>query len=185
MPALAIDPNRSWVPLEARAAQEPEARTRALLTLVRDHMEHEIKGDLVRLMATLGANPVYHFRGTLAPGVLEGREAVEAFYRGMFATGRQQFEVVIEKIVATPDDVVTEGFVKQVHKGEALLAQGVPTSLAITAGALYLAEARLVTIWPNDGTGLLKGEDIYFGESPLSRLRRIAPEQLPPYYVLR
>src|SRR5262245_30846612 len=135
MPVFAIDPHRSWLPLAARAADEKDPRTRALLTLVRDHMEHEIKGDLERLMATLGEHPVYHFRGTPAPGVLDGRGTVEAFYRGMFATGGQQFEVVIEKIVADPDNVVTEGFVKQAHKGEVLLAQGAPLPIPVEAGA--------------------------------------------------
>jgi hypothetical protein len=185
MPVFAIDPHRSWLPLEARAAEEADPRTRALLGLVRDHMEHEIKGDLDRLMATIGAHPVYHFRGTPAPMKLEGREAVEAFYRGMFATGGQQFEVVIEKIVADPDNVVTEGIVKQAHKGETLLAQRAPLPIAVQTGEWYLTAARIVTIWPSDGEGKLLGEDIYFGDAPLTGLRPIAADELPPYYVRR
>lgn len=56
-----IDPHQSWLPLEARAAAEPDPHRRSLLTHVRDHMEHEIKGNLDALMETLCASPVYHF----------------------------------------------------------------------------------------------------------------------------
>ena len=64
-----IDPHRSWLALAARASQEPNPRRRGLLLKVRDHMESEIKGQLEPLMATLTADPVYHFWGN-APSVL-------------------------------------------------------------------------------------------------------------------
>ena len=104
----------------------------------------------------------------------------------MFATGGQQFEVVVDKVIANDDHVVTEGQVKQVHRGPALLAMGMPKvgDVAVGEDDLWLGAAQLVTLWPADAAGKLIGEDIYFGASPLAALRRITPQELPPYYQL-
>lgn len=182
----AINPHHSWLPLEAAAARAANPRRKALITEVRDHMEHEIKGDLEALMGTLTEQPVYHFWGNGAPSVIEGREAVRAFYSGMFATGGQQFEVVVDKVIASDDHVVTEGQVKQVHRGRALLDMGMSevNGAPVQAEDLWLGAAQLVTLWPADAAGKLIGEDIYFGASPLADLRKISPEDLPPYFQL-
>ena len=97
---------------------------RTLLTAVRDHMEHEIRGNLPELMATLSAEPIYHFWNPAGSFTLRGREAVSGFYSNMIAGGGNQFEVVVEKIVADRGSVITEGQVKQVQTGKALLAAG-------------------------------------------------------------
>lgn len=182
----AIDPHHSWLSLEAAAAQESSPRRKALITEVRNHMEHEIKGQLDPLMDTLTANPIYHFWGSGEPSVIEGRDAVRAFYAGMFQTGGQQFEVVVDKVVASDDHVITEGQVKQVYKGEALLAMGVAKvgDADVQGGDLWLGDAQLVTLWPADADGKLIGEDIYFGASPFANLRKIEPSDLPPYFQL-
>ncbi len=182
----AIDPHRSWLPLEAQSAQEPNHRRRALVTAVRDHMEHEIKGELDPLMDTLTEHPIYHFWGTDQPMVIEGREAVRAFYAGMFETNGQQFEVVVDKIIANDDHIVTEGQVKQVYRGQALLAMDLSKvgEAAVKADDLWLGSAQLVTLWPADAAGKLIGEDIYFGANPFSALRKINSGDLPPYFKL-
>ena len=184
--SYAINPHHSWLPLEAAAAREGDPRRRALITQVRDHMEHEIKGQLDPLMDTLTEQPIYHFWGNDAPNVIAGRAAVRAFYAGMFQTGGQQFEVVVDKVLATDDHVITEGQVKQVHKGEALNGMGLRTvgEEPVTAGSLWLACAQLVTLWPADAAGKLIGEDIYFGESPFSTLKKISRDDLPPYFEI-
>ena len=186
MTTYAINPHQSWLALEARAAQEPNARRKALITEVRNHMEHEIKGRLEPLMDTLTAHPIYHFWGSGEPSVIAGREAVRAFYAGMFQTGGQQFEVVVDKVVASEDHVVTEGQVKQVYKGEALLAMDVTKvgETDVQTGDLWLGGAQLVTLWPADAQGKLIGEDIYFGASPFANLRKIETSDLPPYFQL-
>ncbi|MYH14991.1 MAG: nuclear transport factor 2 family protein [Gammaproteobacteria bacterium] len=182
----AINPHQSWLALEAQVAQETSPRRKALITEVRDHMEHEIKGRLDPLMDTLTAHPIYHFWGSGEPSVIEGREAVRAFYAGMFQTGGQQFEVVVDKVVASDDHVITEGQVKQVYKGEALLAMDVTKvgDVDVQGGDLWLGGAQLVTLWPADADGKLIGEDIYFGASPFANLRKIEPNDLPPYFKL-
>lgn len=49
---------------------------------------------------------------------------------------------------------------------------------------LILTSARLVTLWPGDAEGKLVGEDIYFGESPLSGAERITRDDLPDYFSI-
>ncbi len=180
-----IDPHKSWLPLAARAATEPDARRRGLLLKVRDHMEHEIKGELDPLMATLTASPIYHFWGN-APGVLEGRDVIRGFYSDMMARGGQQFEVVVDRIVVDDDAVITEGQVKQVYKGSTLLAMGMQelAGAPIAPDDLIMTTAQLVTVWPADADGLLIGEDIYFGHDPFRNAERIRREDLPDYYTL-
>jgi SnoaL-like domain len=153
---------------------------------VRDHMEHEIRGDLPALMATLSAEPVYHFWNPAGSFALEGREAVTSFYTSMIAAGGNQFEVVVEKIVADRANVITEGQVKQVQTGAALLAAGRKEvgGAAVKPDDLFLTCAQLVTVWPGDADGKLVGEDIYFGQDALATAVKIARADLPPYHRL-
>jgi limonene-1,2-epoxide hydrolase len=181
-----IEPFASWLALEARAKSESDARVRTLLTAVRDHMEHEIRGDLEPLMATLTDEPVYHFWNPAGSFKLEGRAAVRGFYANMISAGGNQFEVVVEKIVADRGNVVTEGQVKQVQTGAALLAAGRKEAggAPVRPDELFLTRAQLVTVWPGDAAGRLVGEDIYFGEDALASAVRITRADLPPYHRL-
>lgn len=180
-----IDPHQSWLPLEIRAAAESSPRRRQLLTEVRNHMEYEIKGLLDPLMGTLTASPVYHFWGS-EPSVLEGYDAVRAFYSDMMSRGGHQFEVVVDRIVVDDGAVITEGQVKQVYKGAALIAMGMAElhGQALDAGDLVLTTAQLITVWPGDPDGKLIGEDIYFGHDPFRRAEKITADDLPDYYRL-
>ena len=181
-----IEPHASWLPLEARAKSEPDARVRTLLSAVRDHMEHEIRGDLPALMATLTAEPVYHFWNPAGSFKLEGREAVTGFYTNMIAAGGNQFQVVVAKILADRGSVITEGQVKQVQTGAALIAAGRKrvAGVAVSPDELFLTCAQLITVWPGDAEGKLVGEDIYFGEDALATALRITRADLPAYHRL-
>jgi hypothetical protein len=185
MSRIEIDPYRSWLPLEARAEHETNELHRALILEVRDHMKHEIRGDLEPLMATLIAEPVYHFWGD-NPFVLEGRAAVRGFYENLIATGGNQFQVVVDRIVADDGGVITEGQVKQVYRGSQVVAMGLREldGTAIADDDLILTTTQLITVWPAGAAAKLVGEDIYFGHSPLRNARRIRPESLPDYYRL-
>lgn len=182
-----INPFNSWLPLDRAAGRETNPRIRALIVAVRDHMEHEIRGNMKELMATLTAQPVYHFWNAAAPFKLEGRPAVEGFYTNLIASGGNQFEVVVEKIAATEACVVTEGQVKQVQKGAALRAAGITVVQDEPVGDddLFLSCAQLVTLWPAAADGKLLGEDIYFGENALATSVRISRADLPAGYRLR
>jgi len=111
--------------------------------------------------------------------VLDGRDAVREFYSGMIAMGGNQFEVVVDKIVADHDNVVTEGQVRSVSTGATLRAGG-QTELdgqPIDDDALYLSRTQLSTVWPGDPDGKLVGEDIYMhGETTFEPIRK---DELP------
>ena len=185
-----IDPHASWAALSERAAtygdSDSEQAIKRLILEVRDHMECEIKGDVPGLMATLTSDPVYHFWGNGEPVLLEGRAAVESFYTDMMTRGGNQFQVVIDNIIASASHVVTEGQVRSVYTTAALLSQGMTdiNGVATTTSELWMSNAQLVTVWPNDGHGKLVGEDIYFGESPMTTLRPIGTADLPSYFRL-
>ena len=182
----AIEPHNSWLPLLEAAENEPDARRKGLILEVARHMETEITGQLEPLMATLTAEPVYHFWGPGDPMVLQGADAVRGFYSDMISRGGQQFEVVVENIVASDSHVVTEGQVKQVYPGAAVKAMGINEvdGTAVTDDSLWLSNAQLITVWPADADGKLIGEDIYFGENPMATLKPISREELPPYYEI-
>ncbi len=180
-----LNPTESWLPLDARHRSEKDPLVRALLKQVRDHVEHEIAGELEALMGTLTANPIYHFwNAAAAPMVLEGHAVVEGFYRQMIAAGGNQFEIVIKRIAADSVSVVTEGQVKQVYTGKELTAMGRTDvrGAPIDNADLFLTTTQLITVWPSADDDKLLGEDIYFGEAPLSRIVKITRADLPEGY---
>lgn len=184
MPTLA--PYESWLTLEARVARENDPVVRTLVQAVRDHMEHEIRGNLPELMATLTAEPVYHFWNPAGGFELRGRAVVEGFYQNLIASGGNQFQVVVEKIIADHGGVITEGQVKQATTGKALLAAG-RTEVGgqpVREDELFMTCAQLVTVWPGDGHGKLVGEDIYFGQDAMATAVRITRADLPDWYRL-
>jgi hypothetical protein len=180
-----IDPHRSWQTLEARAEQESNELHRTLLVRVRDHMEHEIKGHLEPLMATLVPEPIYHFWFG-EPFVLEGQAAVRGFYENMFAVGSNQFEVIVARILVDDTGVVTEGQVKQAYRGEQAVAMGIShiDGAPVQGDDLVLTTTQLMTLWPAGADARLVGEDIYFGQGSSRPARRISAADLPDYYRL-
>ena len=179
-----INPSDSWLPLDARYRAETDPRVHRLIKAVRYHVEHEIAGDLEALMNTLTAEPSYHFWGGAAPMVLTGRAAVEGFYKQLIASGGNQFEVVVKRIVADAGSVITEGQVKQVYTGKELGAMGRSEvhGAPVANSDLFLTTTQLITVWPSDADGKLVGEDIYFGEAPLTHIEKITRADLPRGY---
>ena len=139
-----------------------------------------------QIRPTLTPEPVYHFWNPAGSFTLRGREAVTGFYSNMIAGGGNQFEVIVEKIVADRGSVITEGQVKQVQRGKALLAAGRTTAggAVVAPDELFLTCAQLITVWPGDPDGKLVGEDIYFGEDALATARKISREELPAGFRL-
>ena len=97
MTQLKIDPHASWKPLREHAETLSNTRQKQLVNEVANHMEAEIKGQLEPLMATLTAEPVYHFwRVSDVNMVLNGYEEVSNFYSNMFFN--RNFNINIFKI---------------------------------------------------------------------------------------
>ncbi|NKB98509.1 MAG: hypothetical protein GKR90_08465 [Pseudomonadales bacterium] len=170
---MKFDPQTSWLPLRDKAATTENQLHRTLLEQVANHMEAEINGRLEPLMATLTAHPKYHFWHVGPENmILDGYEAVSGFYQNMFANEGQNFHVICERIMVDDTGVVTEGQVRQQYKSDALLAMGVTTANGqkIASSPRWLSNTQLITVWPNAGDGKLIGEDIYFGEDPMTTL---------------
>ena len=187
MTQLKIDPHASWKPLREHAETLSNTRQKQLVNEVANHMEAEIKGQLEPLMATLTAEPVYHFwRVSDVNMVLNGYEEVSNFYSNMFLTGGEQFEVVVEKIIVDDQGVITEGQVKQVYSKEALKTMGLTAEnfSELEEHDLWLTNTQLITVWPADPDAKLIGEDIYFGEDPMKTLTPIKREEIPDYHKL-
>ena len=184
---ILFDPHQSWGPLRDKASTTENPLHRQLLTEVGDHMEAEIQARHDDLMATLTEHPVYHFwRVGPENMVLDGRDAVAAFYKQMFANNGQHFHVVLDKIMVDDSGVITEGQVRQVYQSKNLQAMGLNeiNGQPLTSSELWLSNAQLITVWPHDGAGKLVGEDIYFGEDSLKTLKPFDADHLPSYYIL-
>ncbi len=170
-----FDPDQSWGALERRMETEKDPRRLKLLTEVRDHMRTEITGQLDGLMDTLTADPAYHFRGLGFDMGPKGRENVHAFYRDMIASGGNRFQFDIQRIVVDEHSVVTEGFMRSVTRGQDLIATGTTevNGEPVDAAANYLSENLILTVWPADEDGKLIGEDIWFGSTPNTNLKKM------------
>ena len=175
MEPIDFDPERSWSALEKRLAGESDPTCRQLREQVRDHVRAEIRGEIEPLMATLIAEPQYHFRSAGPEGGPKGGAAVRAFYEAMIAGGGNRFEFDIQRIFVDATGVVTEGKMRQAVAGSAIAALGVAEvdGRAVDPDATYLSETHILTVWPAGEGGRLVGEDIFFGSSPGFRgLRR-------------
>jgi hypothetical protein len=167
-----FDPERTWRPLDERIKTEKDPRCRQLLQQVSDHMRTEIRGEFDGLMATLTDDPQYHLWGIGLEMGPKGRDAVATFYTDMIANGGNHFEFEIRRTVVDHDAVVTEGVIRVLMPGDAVIASGV-TEVAgapVDADAHYVSENQILTVWPVDEAGQIMGEDIYFGSPPLSSL---------------
>jgi hypothetical protein len=173
--ATLFDPESSWLPIEARMASEKDPRCLQLLEQVRDHMRHEIRGELPGLMATLIDEPRYHIWGVPVEGGPKGRAAVEQFYSQMIEGGGNWFHFEIERIVVDHDAVITEGQMRQRVPGDAIAASGVleVDGEPVDPMANYVSIGQIVTVWPAAEDGRLIGEDIYLGSPPLARLVKL------------
>jgi len=180
-----FDPHASWHSLHERATQTANSKHKGLLEEVAKHMEAEITAQFEPLMATLAPEPIYHFwRLGAENGTLQGYDEVAAFYQNMFANNAQQFQVVAKRIMVDDGGVITEGKVRSVYQSSTLTAMGVTTAAdqPIEHHELWLSNTQLITVWPAAPDGKLMGEDIYFGEDPMSTLQPIRRDELPAYF---
>jgi hypothetical protein len=170
-----FDPDQSWDALERRMETERDPRRKLLLSQVRDHMRAEITGQLDGLMATLIDEPEYHFRGLGFDMGPKGRSNVHTFYKDMICGGGNRFQFDIQRIVVDENTVVTEGLMRSLTSGEALISSGVSevNGEPVDANARYVSENLILTVWPADADGRLVGEDIWFGSTPNQNWTRL------------
>jgi hypothetical protein len=182
-----IDQQLTYQAVEDRLAHERDPILRRNLALVLEHMLAEVALDVDRLMGTLCDDPHYHFRSGPARGEYHGRDEVRAFYETFAKWGTNRLQTDPQRVVVDRDMVVTEGLQRIAFPGRTLAMRGIEVD---DPDAEYLFEAWKVIMWPIDGSGLLIGEDAYFGADGFRGIERrklgpgdvrtVTPEQVRP-----
>ncbi|MFN8228029.1 MAG: nuclear transport factor 2 family protein [Mycobacterium sp.] len=173
-----IDPERTWQPLERLLADTTDARRRAVLSVVIEHMKAEAEPDMDRLMATLGPAPDYHFWIDGQNAGPNGTDGVRAYYTAFVESGANVLEFEIDRLVLDDDCLVTEGWLKVLYPGAAAAGIGIP--VPDPAGD-YLVVFRQLILWPVDADGLIQGEDAYHS-GPVS-VTALSHADLPDKYL--
>jgi len=176
---LEFDPAVGWAALEERQARCESARHRQLLQVVIDHVKAEVDRDVDGLMATLVAEPAYHFwigGRDLGP---KGYDAVRTYYEDFVLGGGAVFESIKERIVVDDDTISHEGPVRNLVSGAIAKRRGysVPDE-----DGHYLVTFRNVVWWSFDESGLALGEDAYTVMNP-DDWQRVPHEELPACYL--
>lgn len=170
--ATVIDPSRTWRKVAERLETERDAAVRRRLEVVLEHMQAEAVGDLDRLMATVSDRAHYHAYGAPPENSPDGKAAVRGFYEGLVASGVSRLEFGIDRVVADPGCVVTEGTIRMAWPGAVLASIGID----VDDDADYLYESRMAIFWMFDGDGLVLAEDSY---TATDGLLGIADRKLP------
>ena len=73
--------------------------------------------------------------------------------------------------ICNDNGVITEGKVRQKYASADLAAMGMTdvSGQALDSAPAWISNTQLLTVWPN-ADGKLLGEDIYFGEDPMTTL---------------
>jgi len=155
-----IDRWKAWRQIGDRIDRTVDARHRAMLECVREHIIAETEADFDRLLRTMCDEPAFHFWIDGNGAGPKGLDAVKTHYRTLIAEKRHVFEIDIDRIVVDDDTVVTEGWFHQIFPGATLAARGVEVD---DPDAAYVVTMRLLLLWPFTGGGELIGEDSYAG----------------------
>lgn len=173
------DQTVSWRDLEQRLAETSNPRHRKLLQTVIDHSKAEAAGDVDGLMATLCADPAYHFWNDGKDWGPKGYDAVRKYYTDYVASGAGFFESRKVRIVVDDNAIVTESNFRNLIS--ARLAERMGHRLSDSDGH-YVARHRIVILWPFNAAGQLIGEDSY-SSSDRTVIEPVSFEQLPAAYL--
>jgi hypothetical protein len=176
---LTFDLSITWRELEKRLERTTSPRQRSMLQTVIDHGKAEASASVNGLMATLSADPQYHFWSGGKDWGPKGHAAVRDYYRNFVAGGEGFFESHKSRIVVDDDTVVTETELRQLVPGSVAARRGYAIP---DPDGHYLVFARTVILWPFNEDGELIGEDSY-GSSDISVFEHIPDEELPAEYV--
>jgi hypothetical protein len=176
---LQFDQSTIWHALEQRLARTENPRHRQLLSVVIAHGKAEAARDLDGLMATLVADPQYHFWTNGVDHGPKGYDAVRNYYRDFVMSGGAVFESPKERIIVDDDSIGHEGTISSLVSGAIAKRRGynVPDE-----GGHYLVHHRSVVLWSFDEAGLALGEDSYSQIHP-DNWERIPDVELPKVYL--
>lgn len=174
-----LDQSATWQALEARLERADGARQRAILQTVIDHAKAEAAGDVDGLMATLVAEPQYHFWTPLGDVGPKGHEAVRRYYEDYVASGAAVFSAPPDRIVVDDDSIAYECTMTTLAPWEVASARGY--AIPEEAGH-YALDMRTALFWTFDQHALAFGEDTYSAIAP-DAFVRVDDRDLPPVYL--
>jgi hypothetical protein len=176
---LDFDQSACWRALEEHRDRTESPRQRQLLQVVIDHVKAEVARSVDGLMATLVAEPNYHFWIDGQDKGPKGYDAVRSYYENFVLGGGAVFESIKERIVVDDDTISHEGPMRNLVSGTIAKARGytVPDETGH-----YLVTFRNVVWWSFDEAGLALGEDSYTTKHP-DDWQRVADEDLPECYL--
>ena len=174
-----FDQSTIWRALEERRARTENPRHRQLLSVVIAHGKAEAARDLDGLMATLVADPQYHFWSNGKDHGPKGYDAVRNYYAAFVMSGGAVFESPKERIVVDDDTISHEGTLSTLVSGTIAKARGykVPDE-----SGHYVVRIRNVVYWSFNEEGLALGEDAYSQMDP-DDFERVANDKLPRVYL--
>ena len=119
-------------------------------------------------------HPVYRITEGGRSLLLDGREEVQEFYRGMTEAGASVMILEDEQIAVADWGFASESIFNHYASGEFLIASGEDVD---DPDASYLLRHRLAMIWHYDKRARMIGEHVY--EDATSReIRKLAPEDV-------
>jgi len=160
---LDFDPRRVWSALEERLERTDNPRQRQMLETVIEHVRAEVDRSLDRLMATLIANPQYHFWVGGKDVGPKGYEAVRDYYATFVASGGAVMQTPKDRIVVDDATIAYEGTISNIVPGRVAKARGYHVA---DVSSHYLVRFRNVVFWSFDDDGLALGEDSYTAIDP-------------------
>jgi steroid delta-isomerase-like uncharacterized protein len=134
----------------------------ARLTVVDEHIAHEVAHRLEPLVATFGDDPEWH--NTPDGNVMHGHSAIRDFYAALFE-GFPDFDIDVRKKHLTSDAVIVEAELRGTHRGSWM-------GVAATGKSIRVPICAVFTFTPDDR---LKTEVAYYDRlTLLSQLRVMA-----------
>jgi hypothetical protein len=166
----------SWRLLAERIESETDPKVKANLEIVARHVALEVLGDVETLMTTLVPEPQYNYYGVDFPGP-RGCAEVKAQYEVGVQYGTNRLEFELCRVVADASTVVTEGTFRHAYTGTLLRQMG-NSDESLDPDGWYLAEYEAIVVWPIAETGLITGENVYFG-GKARVVQPLAPGEMP------
>jgi hypothetical protein len=174
-----FDPTLGWKALEERLAVTGSARERQVIETVIAHAKAEYEMDLDGLMATLVAEPQYHFWSHGQDRGPKGYAAVRDYYAAYVASGAAIISSPKERVIVDDNGLCTEATLTTLASGRIAKSRGYSID---DESEHYLLRMRNTVLWRFDDSGLALGEDAYsmWGPDDFDKVDRA---DLPGYYV--
>ncbi len=186
--SLPIDQYKMIRTIDAKLAEITDPRRRQILECFRQHAFCEVTANLEDLMATTSSKAHYHSYIDNVCYETVGYDEVRAYYAGLFATATNILEYDIEKLVVGKDIIASEGIIRQIYPGTAMISFGFDPDEDLNdpdiANSFYMLTTRLTMFYPFNEEGQMMAEDSYVdGPMTLEKFRKLTPEEVSPEFL--